>query len=222
MNDKKEEKNVRYPYVAVNFDGTLCENAFPEIGEPKERCIEYVKRLAEKGSKIILHTCRENGTRKLLDEAVTFCNEHGIPLYAVNENPDNQHDEYGLRIEKRRNPYADLYIDDKAVNAATIEQVLDIDLPNRQCNDLPKGGKEADSKWTEVMRFAERQGFIMSAFGGVAMLATNQNQLEQLGLKEYLRIQRMNGRCPKVLGAKGCIDSMTGEFYCSNRCELYE
>lgn len=77
----------KYEFVAVDFDGTLCADTFPEVGEPKALVIDYVKRLAAEGSKIILYTSRENGTRPLLNEAVAFCKAQGIPLYAVNENP---------------------------------------------------------------------------------------------------------------------------------------
>lgn len=112
---------MKYEFVAVDFDGTLCKDAFPDIGEPNRLCIAYVKRLAAEGSKIILHTCRENGTRKLLDEAVGFCNAQGIPLFAVNENPGNTYPaRFGLSPEDGRKVYADLYIDDKAMNPATI------------------------------------------------------------------------------------------------------
>ena len=90
----------KYEFVAVDFDGTLCADTFPEVGEPKALVIDYVKRLAAEGSKIILYTSRENGTRPLLNEAVAFCKAQGIPLYAV---------------------FADLYIDDKAVNPLAIE-----------------------------------------------------------------------------------------------------
>ena len=63
----------KYEFVAVDFDGTLCANAFPEVGAPNRAVIEYVKRLAAEGAKIILYTSRENRTRRLLDEAVAFC-----------------------------------------------------------------------------------------------------------------------------------------------------
>lgn len=37
-----ENKN---PYIiAVDFDGTLCENAWPEIGSPNVAMINYLKR----------------------------------------------------------------------------------------------------------------------------------------------------------------------------------
>ena len=81
----------KYEFVAVDFDGTLCADAFPEVGAPNRAVIDYVKQMAADRSKIILYTSRENGTRKLLDEAVAFCKEQKIPLYAVNENPGNPH-----------------------------------------------------------------------------------------------------------------------------------
>lgn len=109
----------KYEFVAVDFDGTLCANAFPEIGEPNRRCIAFVKKLAAEGSKIILHTCRENGTRKLLDEAVAFCKTQEIPICAVNENPYNDF-EREFETGAGRKVYADLYIDDKALNPADI------------------------------------------------------------------------------------------------------
>ena len=111
-----------YNTIAVDFDGTLCEYRFPDIGKPKPLVIAFVKQHAARGTKIILHTCRENGTRRaLLDEAVEFCKAHGIPLYAVNENPENTYPEqYGITTTGRK-VYADLYIDDKAISTADIE-----------------------------------------------------------------------------------------------------
>lgn len=116
----------KYEFVAVDFDGTICADAFPEVGAPNRAVIDYVKRLAADGSKIILYTSRENGTRKLLDEAVAFCKEQGIPLYAVNENPGNLHAaKIGLKPSDGRKVYADLYIDDKAINPAGIKTPAD-------------------------------------------------------------------------------------------------
>jgi len=120
------DKPCDYDTIAVDFDGTLCVDRFPEIGEPKPLVIEYVKHHAARGTKIILHTCRENTARRaLLDEAVEFCNIYEIPLYAVNENPDNPYPaQYGAERAGRK-VYADLYIDDKAVNPADIERTTE-------------------------------------------------------------------------------------------------
>ncbi len=119
--------------IAVDFDGTLCENSFPEIGEPKPLVIEYIKRQAAAGAHIILYTCRENGTkRNLLDEALQFCAEQGIELYAVNENPDNSFsEEYGTSFGGRK-VFADIYIDDKAANVSNLEAVMSQVLQGEQ------------------------------------------------------------------------------------------
>ena len=83
-----------------------------------------MKGLAERGSKIILYTCRENGHQPLLDNAVAFCEAQGIPLYAVNENPGNAWPaKLGQNPDKLRQVYASLYIDDKAITPDEIEAV---------------------------------------------------------------------------------------------------
>ena len=44
--------------IAVDFDGTLCENKWPEIGMPNEELIEYLKKRQANGEKLILWTSR--------------------------------------------------------------------------------------------------------------------------------------------------------------------
>lgn len=44
---------------AVDFDGTLCENAYPEIGAPNLPLIDKLISCRRLGAKIILWTCRE-------------------------------------------------------------------------------------------------------------------------------------------------------------------
>lgn len=70
--------------IAVDFDGTLCENCYPDIGSARTEVIEYVKNEKQNGVKIILWTCRSGD---LLKEAVDWCkNNHGLEFDAVNEN----------------------------------------------------------------------------------------------------------------------------------------
>jgi len=45
---------------------------------------------------------------------------------------------------------------------------------------------ERDQGWNEVMELAKKYGFIVQAYGGTAMLATNTNQLETWGKDAYL------------------------------------
>ena len=51
---------------------------------------------------------------------------------------------------------------------------------------------ELDSHWEEVMRLAERYGFIMFAGGGVATLATNREYLRANDPKALADRLRMN------------------------------
>ena len=212
----------KYEFVAVDFDGTLCADAFPEVGAPNRVVIEYVKRLAADGSKIILYTSRENGTRKLLDEAVAFCKEQEIPLYAVNENPGNPHAaKIGLKPSDGRKVYADLYIDDKAINPAEIERTAEYTRPGA-FTPPPEAAAE-DDRWQEIMKQAEQCGFIIYAAAGTAILATNRVQASTMGATRYADNQRMNGRCPQEIGLPGCLDSYTGKPGCAgDRCELWK
>lgn len=92
--------------VAIDFDGTIVEDAYPKIGKPKLFAFETLKRLQDDGHRLILWTYRY-GSR--LDEAVTFCKENGIHFYAVNKSfPEEEFD-----IVQSRKIYADLFIDDR-------------------------------------------------------------------------------------------------------------
>lgn len=81
-----------------------------------------------------------------------------------------------------------------------------------------------DCAWHAVMKLAEQHGFILRAAGGTAYLATQRNQIEYMGVLEYLKIQRMNGHCPREFGFSGCtVDPMADkpELICSNpACEV--
>ena len=47
--------------IAVDFDGTLCKNCWPDIGEPNHKLIDYLMECYFNGAKLILWTCREGG-----------------------------------------------------------------------------------------------------------------------------------------------------------------
>lgn len=96
--------------IAVDFDGTLCENEWPGIGKPIERNIQRVKAWQAAGAKLILWT---NRVTERLSEAVDWCADHGIVFDAVNENLPEILDAFGTDCRKI---YADVYFDDRAVN----------------------------------------------------------------------------------------------------------
>ena len=99
--------------MAIDFDGTLCEDRFPEIGRPNDRVIALVKRLQDAGVKTILWTCRRNDQHgNHLDKAVEWCKEHGLTFSAVNENLPEVQEKWGGDTRK---VLADYYLDDKNV-----------------------------------------------------------------------------------------------------------
>ena len=62
--------------IAVDFDGTLCENKYPEIGEPNTKLIDFLMNCQLNGDKVILWTCRNEEQTKA---AVDWCSE-GLSL----------------------------------------------------------------------------------------------------------------------------------------------
>jgi len=94
--------------IAVDFDGTIVENKYPQIGKPMMFAIESLKKLQEEGHLLILWTYRSG---KELDNAVEFCKKNGINFYAVNKSyPEEIFDE-----SQSRKIQADIFIDDRNI-----------------------------------------------------------------------------------------------------------
>ncbi|MBT8395234.1 MAG: hydrolase [Flavobacteriaceae bacterium] len=94
--------------IAVDFDGTIVEDAYPSIGEPRIFAFETLKRLQQDGHRLILWTYRCNNR---LDEAVEFCRLQGIEFYAVNKSfPEEE-----FNGDVSRKILADLFIDDRNI-----------------------------------------------------------------------------------------------------------
>lgn len=94
--------------IAVDFDGTIVEAAYPEIGEEKLFAFKTLKELQKQGHQLILWTSRVG---KELDEAIEYCRKNGIEFYAINKNyPEEIVDE-----TTSRKIVTDLYIDDRIV-----------------------------------------------------------------------------------------------------------
>lgn len=94
--------------IAVDFDGTLCKEKWPDIGEPNVALIQWLIARQAKGDKIILWTCR---VCDMLDHAVMWCLRHGLRFDAINANLPENIAKYGNDCRK---VFADIYLDDKA------------------------------------------------------------------------------------------------------------
>lgn len=100
--------------IAVDFDGTIVEHAYPNIGKPVPGAIDWLIRFQEAGAQLILWTMRSGETLK---QAVDYCATNGVILSAVNEGIDDR--------EWTTSPkaYAHLYIDDAAFNCPLLHRL---------------------------------------------------------------------------------------------------
>ena len=92
--------------IAVDFDGTIVEHKYPEIGKEIPFATHTLKKLIEDRHRLILWTVRQG---KELEEAVEWCRARGVEFYAVNKSfpeetvePDNVYHKVN----------AELFIDD--------------------------------------------------------------------------------------------------------------
>lgn len=94
--------------IAVDFDGTIVEDAYPKIGKPMLFAFETLKKLQDEGHRLILWTYRSG---KKLDEAVEFCKDQGINFYAVNSSFIEE--QYTDNVSRKI--HADLFVDDRNI-----------------------------------------------------------------------------------------------------------
>ena len=95
--------------IAVDFDGTIVEHAYPEIGKPIPFALDVLRKLQqEENHKLILWTVRE-GT--LLQEAVDYCEKNGVYFYACNKN----YPEEDIQKGSPRKLSVDIFIDDRNI-----------------------------------------------------------------------------------------------------------
>lgn len=93
---------------AIDFDGTICFNSWPEVGKEIPGAISTIKKIA-KYNTIILWTCRQG---EALEKAIEFCLSRGIKFDYINENVPELIEKYGSDCRKIT---ADYYIDDKSI-----------------------------------------------------------------------------------------------------------
>jgi len=97
--------------ISIDFDGTIVEHRFPEIGELKEGAKEVINWMVSRGHSVAIWTCRSRDNyvpgRDTLQEAIEFLNANGIKYHSVNDNVP------GISFKPFPNIVADVYIDDK-------------------------------------------------------------------------------------------------------------
>lgn len=95
--------------IAVDFDGTIVEHRYPEIGREIPFATDTLKMLIKEGHRLILWSVREG---KLLDEAVEWCRECGVEFYAVNKDyPEEGREDRNFSRKLK----VEMFIDDRNI-----------------------------------------------------------------------------------------------------------
>lgn len=93
--------------IAIDFDGTIVEHRYPEIGPEIPFAIDTLKMLINDRHRLILWSVREG---VLLEEAVEYCRKRGVEFYAVNKDyPEEKTTDRNFSRKLK----VDLFIDDR-------------------------------------------------------------------------------------------------------------
>ncbi len=96
--------------IATDFDGTIVENKYPEIGAERAFATETLRMLINDRHKLILWTVREG---KALDDAIEWCRQRGVEFYAVNKDFPEEDVEKNKHFSRKIK--ADYFIDDRSI-----------------------------------------------------------------------------------------------------------
>ncbi len=139
--------------IAVDFDGTIVEHRYPQIGEEKLFAFETLKQLQKLGHQLILWTFRYG---RELEEAVEYCRKKGLEFYAINKSYPEE--EVDLETVSRKID-ADIFIDDRNVGGfpgwSEIWQILNPDFADSEYNELgnlAKGTTNVGSRLKKLFR----------------------------------------------------------------------
>lgn len=133
--------------IAVDFDGTIVENKYPEIGKERLFATDTLKMLIKERHQLVLWSCREG---KLLDDAINWCKDRGVEFWAINR--DYPEEDITKNRHFSRKIKADLFIDDRQVgglpdwgtiyqmitNNKTYEQIIKESFGSTLENEKPK------------------------------------------------------------------------------------
>jgi hypothetical protein len=107
--EKQAKKGEHIPTVAVDLDGTIAKPytkfKIDKIEDPRPGVGKALQTFKDRGWRVIIFTVRGD-TQQIKD----YLTEHEIPYDYINENPDQPENASGKVL-------ADLYIDDRAVDA---------------------------------------------------------------------------------------------------------
>ena len=96
--------------IAVDFDGTIVQDRYPDIGSEQPFATQTLRMLIDEGHQFILWTVRQGQT---LEEAVEWCRKRGVEFYAVNKDFPEEDEEKNVSYSRKLK--VDMFIDDRNV-----------------------------------------------------------------------------------------------------------
>lgn len=114
--EPKTEKTIQ-PQLGIDFDGTICDHAFPGIGTVKRGAKEAISGFRRMGYRILIYSCRTSHwhydvfggdpsqptlERDKVKEMIAFLDEHGIEYDEIDDG-------------SRGKPLCAAYIDDRGL-----------------------------------------------------------------------------------------------------------
>ena len=129
---------IQSKIIAIDFDGTIVSDAYPEIGREQPFAFDTLRMLQSDGHRLILWTVRRGSK---LTDAVEFCRKNGVEFYAVNQNFEGE--ELGSSSRKVN---ADIFVDDRNVGGfpgwgEVYQHISQKELPVRRKKSLFSFGR---------------------------------------------------------------------------------
>lgn len=127
MNNQVKYTPQSYPVIAVDFDGTLVKDQFPNLGQPFIEGINTVNAMIEVGYEIVIWTARQE-----LVPVMEHLKNHGLNIdkVKINAHADymlNRYESQGIKIG------ASIYIDDRGYGAPIFNDSEWLKIKNEFC-----------------------------------------------------------------------------------------
>lgn len=107
---------------AIDFDGTIVENAYPKIGPLVLDAYNTMWLMKDYGHTIIIWTCRYGQD---LEDMKKFLQENDVPYDIINDHAPQYAEIYGGTARK---VFADYYIDDRNIGKWSWDDIVNLML----------------------------------------------------------------------------------------------
>lgn len=130
-------KKLQNMIFGIDFDGTCVTHEYPNVGRDIG-AQKVLQKIVDNGGLLILWTMRSG---KTLEDAVKWFEDNKLPLYGVNNNPEQ------ILWTQSPKAYAHLYIDDAALGCP---------LKTDSLPDSPHIKNRPYVDWEKVEKYLDR------------------------------------------------------------------